>query len=152
MGQLIKNKFLSSKSALMLSNMENLLSELESMYDNFTEKKPTSLSTLTNTLCSTNKILTDFQNLVTLFKYSSNDFDRKEESFSIEDTLRSITENLAISALSNQAKFELLYEETMPDYVFGDMIKFYQIITTLMNLANLECAKDKSANVFARLV
>jgi hypothetical protein len=85
-----------------------------------------------------NKILADFQNLVTLFKYSSNDTDRKEESFSIEETLKSVTENLAISALSNQSKFELLYEQTMPDVVYGDMIKFFQIISTLMNLANLE--------------
>jgi len=36
--------------------------------------------------------------------------------------------------------------------VYGNMIKFHQIISTLMNLASLEWAKDKSANVFAKFL
>jgi len=76
MGQLIKNKFLTSKSSLMQSNMENLLSEFETMYDHHTERQVISHSTWTSTLCSTSKIVADFQNLVLLFKFASNDVEK----------------------------------------------------------------------------
>lgn len=152
MGQFIKNKFLTNKTNLMLSNMENLLSEFESMFEAFMNRENISRSEWTCAINSTIKIVNDFQNLVSLFRFSSNDVNNKEEVFSVEDVIKTVTENLAVFSVNSESEFMINFEQGVPDLVYGDMINFRQVITTLTNFANTQRAKDKSAILYLRLV
>lgn len=152
MGLLVKNKFMSSKSALMLSSLENFLSEFEQMFEGYFTNRNISRNDWNNALCTTNRLVGDLQNLVAMFKFAANDVEKKEEMFSLEEVLGTVTENMTIATQSNESNFELQLEQGIPDLVYGDMTKFRQITNILMNFANWECAKDKSTLVYLRLV
>eukprot|EP00345_Euplotes_harpa_P005854 CAMPEP_0168327940 /NCGR_PEP_ID=MMETSP0213-20121227/6180_1 /TAXON_ID=151035 /ORGANISM="Euplotes harpa, Strain FSP1.4" /LENGTH=497 /DNA_ID=CAMNT_0008330907 /DNA_START=320 /DNA_END=1813 /DNA_ORIENTATION=+ len=76
----------------------------------------------------------------------------KEEMFSIMDVLKNISMSLSISSMSNEFLLDLQFEQGIPDFVYGDMTKFRQIIATLLNFANLECIQDLPMTAYARLL
>lgn len=99
----------------MLSNMENILSELEGMFDSYFNRHTISRGVWTNVVNTAIRNVNDFQNLVSLFKYASNDLESKEEMFSVEDVIKTVTENLTILSLNNESQFELQFEQGVPD-------------------------------------
>jgi signal transduction histidine kinase len=86
-------------------------------------------------------------NLVTLFKCTSNDENQKKELFNLSEVITSISHRLAV-VTTNKSKFILEFEQDVPENVYGDMTKFQQVITTLINFTNINSPVDDVVEIY----
>ena len=86
------------------------------------------------------------------FKYLSNDAELKEELFSIKQVFKDLYELFSISSFSNEFSIEMQFEEGIPDIVYGDMTKFKQIITNLLNFTHFGSNQELKITSYTRLV
>jgi hypothetical protein len=89
-------------------------------------------------------------NLVTLFKCTSNDENQKKELFNLSEVITSISHRLA-AVTTNKSKFILEFEQDVPENVYGDMTKFQQVITTLINFTNINSPVDDVVGIYWKL-
>jgi hypothetical protein len=134
----------------MLSNFETLFHEFQGMYVCYRNKQNINSYVWSNLTTNAHKSYNDMLNLVTLFKCTSNDENQKKELFNLSEVITSISHRIAV-VTTNKSKFILEFEQDVPENVYGDMTKFQQVITTLINFANINSPVDDVVEIYWRL-
>lgn len=131
----------------MLSNFETLFHEFQGLYVCYRNKQNINNYIWGNLTTNAHRSYNDMLNLVTLFKSTSNDENQKKELFNLSDVITAISHRLAVVS-SNKSKFTLQFEQDVPENVYGDMTKFQQVITTLINFTNMNSPNDEVVEIY----
>ena len=142
MGQLIRNKLLTGKSTIILSFIETLVSTFEEMYEMNLNHKEVSPGSWINALSNSYQLLSKFQNLSTLLKYSHDDTENKIEGFNVVETVKNLSNILSMSTTNHEFDVDLSFEAGIPDRMYGYVQRFKQILTILLTVAYREAKAD----------
>jgi hypothetical protein len=81
-------------------------------------------------------------NINTILKYASENVENKEEMFNILEVSQYVAQMVSINSTNRKLNCQMNYEEGIPENVFGDMLKYKQILAILLTLANKESTDD----------
>lgn len=138
MGELIRNKLLAGKSSCIFSWVDDLVWMLEKMYESHLSLQEISPNQWIRTLSSAYQLFEKYQTVNSILKFSYEGSEQKTECFDIMKTTKNLINILSMISTNNDYDIDLSFEMGIPDWLYGNIQSYKQIISILLSVANHE--------------
>lgn len=144
MGQLIRNKILNWYSTLIMSLVDSVSKELNSMQARAAAQRPVPRNQWLSSIRLSHQLRNTFQNMNTVLSATHGASDEKVEAFSLVEEITDLSNQVTLALTEHEFDVEFSYEAGIPEKVFGDLPRFKQILSILFAVGQKQATSTNS--------